>query len=76
MKDSQTLLKEAELVVFEALRKKMQQRTTFGELKNCIRPSLEPFLFKKTNRNPIVIPVILNQKAAIAEIAAKAKRSA
>ena len=76
IKDSQTLLKEAELVVFEALRKKMQQRTTFGELKNCIRSSLEPFLFKKTNRNPIVIPVILNQKAAIAEIAAKAKRSA
>ena len=71
IKDSQTLLKEAELVVFEALKKKMQQRTTFGELKNCIRSALEPFLFKKTNRNPIVIPVILNQKAAIAEIQSK-----
>ncbi len=71
IKDSQTLLKEAELVVYDALKKKMQQRTTFGELKNCIRSSLEPFLFKKTNRNPIVIPVILNQKAAMAEIQAK-----
>jgi ribonuclease J len=49
----------------------MQQRTTFGELKNCIRSSLEPFLFQRTNRNPIVIPVILNQKAAIAQIQAK-----
>lgn len=65
IKESQTLLKEAELVVYEALKKKMQQRTTFGELKNCVRSSLEPFLFKKTNRNPIVIPVILNHKAAI-----------
>ncbi|MBQ6450764.1 MAG: ribonuclease J [Solobacterium sp.] len=46
IKDSQTLLKEAELLVYEALKKKMQQRTTFGELKNCIRSSLEPFLFK------------------------------
>ena len=71
IKDSQTLLKEAELVVYEALKKKMQQRTTFGELKNCIKTSLEPYLFKKTNRNPIVIPVILNQKAAMEEIKAK-----
>ena len=71
IKDSQTLLKEAELLVYDALKKKMQERTTFLELKNCIRTSLEPFLFKKTNRNPIVIPVILNQKAAMAEIQAK-----
>lgn len=75
IKDSQTLLKEAELVVYNALKKKMQQRTTFGDLKNCIRSSLEPFLFQKTNRNPIVIPVILNQKAAIAEIQAKSARA-
>lgn len=73
IKDSQTLLKEAELIVYDALKKKMQQRTTFGELKNCIRSSLEPYLFQKTNRNPIVIPVILNQKAAIAEIQSKLK---
>lgn len=71
IKDSQTLLKEAELVVYDALKKKMQQRTTFGELKTCIKSSLEPYLYKKTNRNPIVIPVILNMKAAIAEIQAK-----
>lgn len=66
IKDNQTLLKEAEMVVYEALKTKMQQRTTFGELKNCIRSSLEPFLFKKTSRNPIVIPVILNHKDAMA----------
>ena len=45
----------------------MKQKTTFGELKNCIRSSLEPFLYKKTNRNPIVIPVILNSKSAMQE---------
>ena len=72
IKENQTLLKEAELVVYDALKKKMQQRTTFGDLKNCIRSSLEPFLFQRTNRNPIVIPVILNQKAAIAQIQARA----
>lgn len=65
IKESQTLLKEAELVVYEALKKKMMHKTTFGELKNCIKSSLEPYLFKKTSRNPIVIPVILNSKSAM-----------
>ena len=71
IKESQTLLKEAEMIVYEALKKKMQQKTTFGDLKNCIRSSLEPYLYKKTNRNPIVIPVILNQKAAMLQMQQK-----
>lgn len=65
IKESQTLLKEAEIIVYDALKKKMMQKTTFGDLKNCIRASLEPYLYEMTNRNPIVIPVILNQKAAM-----------
>lgn len=60
IKEGQTLLKEGETLVLEALRKKMMQKTTFGELKNTIKETLEPFLYSKTNRNPIVIPVILN----------------
>ncbi|MDY5251724.1 MAG: ribonuclease J [Erysipelotrichaceae bacterium] len=73
IKESQTLLKEAEKIVYDALKVKMAQKTTFGDLKNCIRAALEPFLYQKTNRNPIVIPVILNQKEAMAQIAAKTK---
>ena len=68
LKESQTLLKEAELLVYEALKKKMLQKTTFGDLKNTIRAVLEPYLFQKTRRNPLVIPVILNQKAAMAAL--------
>ncbi len=64
IKENQTLLKEAEMIVYEALKKKMAQKTTFGELKNTIRGSLEPFLYQKTRRNPLVIPVILNVKEA------------
>lgn len=60
IKESQTLLKEAENLVYDALKIKMKSKTTFGELKNTIRNTLDPFLFDKTNRNPIVIPVILN----------------
>ena len=68
IKESQTLLKEAERIVYDALKIKMQQKTTFGELKNCIRAALEPYLYQKTNRNPIVIPVILNHKDAMAQM--------
>ena len=68
IKDSQALLKEAEFIVGTALAEKMRERTTFAEIKNCIRSSLEPFLYKKTHRNPIVIPVILNSRASMEEI--------
>lgn len=71
IKENQTLLKEAEMIVYDALKKTMQNKTTFGELKNSIRSSLEPFLYQKTRRNPIVVPVILNQKAAMAGYAKK-----
>lgn len=71
IKDSQSLLKEAELVVYEALKEKMKGKTTFGEIKNTVRNTLEPFLYKKTHRNPIVIPVILNSKEAIEEMQQK-----
>ncbi|MEG1474409.1 MAG: ribonuclease J [Longicatena sp.] len=77
IKDSQGLLKEAEMVVYNALNEKMQQRTTFNDLKNCVRSSLEPFLYNKTHRNPIVIPVIINSKAAMLAMSqARAARNA
>ena len=67
VKESQTLFREAETLVYEALRNAMKQKVTFGDLKNCVRNTLEPFLYQKTNRNPIVIPVILNHKDAMAK---------
>ncbi|MEG0409672.1 MAG: ribonuclease J [Erysipelotrichaceae bacterium] len=68
IKDSQSLLKEAEMIVYNALKERMKTRTTFSEIKNTIRSTLEPFLYNKTHRNPIVIPVILNSKAAMLQM--------
>jgi len=68
IKESQTLLKEGEVLVYEALKKKMNGKTTFGELKNTIRETLDPFLYAKTHRNPIVIPVILNYRTTIDDL--------
>lgn len=68
IKDSQGLIKEAEFIVNASLQEKMKEKTTFSELKNCVRSTLEPFLYKKTHRNPIVIPVIINSKATMEEL--------
>ena len=75
IKESQTLMKEAENLVYEALKGAMKQKVTFGGLKNTVRETLEPFLFQKTNRNPIVIPVILNHKDAMVRRPAPKKTS-
>lgn len=76
LKDSQALIKEAEFIVSHALSEKMKERTNFAEIKNCIRSSLEPFLYKKTRRNPIVIPVILNSRKTMEELAAQHQAAA
>lgn len=68
IKDSQSLIKEAEFIVHASLQEKMKEKTTFSELKNCVRSTLEPFLYKKTHRNPIVIPVIINSKQTMEEL--------
>ena len=76
IKDSQALIKEAEFIVNANLQEKMKEKTTFSEIKNCIRSTLEPFLYKKTHRNPIVIPVILNSKQTMEEIQARRRLNA
>lgn len=68
IKDSQGLIKEAEFIVNASLQERMKEKTTFSELKNCVRSTLEPFLYRKAHRNPIVIPVIINSKATMEEL--------
>ena len=60
IKENQPMIKEAETLVYDALKETMKQKVTFNDLKNCIKNTLEPYLYSKTNRNPIVIHVILN----------------
>ncbi|MFA6370567.1 MAG: ribonuclease J [Bacilli bacterium] len=37
------------------------QKITFGDIKNTIRNTLKGYLFNKTGRNPMIIPVIMNK---------------
>lgn len=62
MKESTQMMREAENIIYQALTKLLARKTTFAEIKNTIRDTLEPYFYHKTNRNPMVIPVIMNKK--------------
>ncbi len=62
IKDNTDLIIESEKLVDETLNKLFEsKRLTFGEIKNTVKNTLSTFLFNKTRRNPMIIPVILNK---------------
>lgn len=61
MKDSQAMIREAERLVQDVLTKLLSRKTTFAEIKNTIRETLTPYFSSKTNRNPMIIPVVMNK---------------
>ena len=36
-------------------------RVTFGDIKNTIRSVVSKYYFRKTQRNPMIIPLIMNR---------------
>lgn len=62
MKDSFGMIREAENLVNKNLTKLLAGKTTFGEIKNVTRDTLSTYFYRKTKRNPMIIPVIMNKK--------------
>lgn len=62
MKDSIPMIKEAESLVENSLSQLLANKTTFGEIKNTTRDVLSQYFYRKTKRNPMIIPVIMNKK--------------
>lgn len=62
MKDSKSMIYGAEMAVDRKLRALLQEKTTFGEIKNTIRETLTSYFYTKTKRRPMIIPVIMNKK--------------
>ena len=62
MKDSKPMIYGAEMAVDRKLRALLQEKTTFGEIKNTIRETLTSYFYTKTKRRPMIIPVIMNKK--------------
>lgn len=61
IKENAELIVQAETLINTTLTDLFKkERVTFGEIKNTIRNTLSTFLFNKTRRNPMIIPVIMN----------------
>jgi ribonuclease J len=64
-KSSNDLLKQAERKLAERLEQMMKNRTSFSELKSTIKDVVGRYLFIKTQRNPMIIPVIMNRGKSV-----------
>lgn len=60
VRESENLMDEARVVVTDALEKCLSKNTTdWGKMKTVIKDSLSDYLWKKTKRNPMILPIIM-----------------
>lgn len=60
MRESEDLINEAQELVTQHLTKVMKRKTTqWSEIKNEITDTIAPFLFERTKRRPMVLPIIM-----------------
>ncbi|WP_106497770.1 ribonuclease J1 [Lentibacillus sp. Marseille-P4043] len=60
MRESEDLINEAQKLVSAHLEKVMERRTTqWSEIKNEITDTIAPFLYDKTKRRPMILPIIM-----------------
>ena len=62
LKERGDLLVEAEKVVYNALTRVMRERVSVNDIKHIIKTVCSDFLYDRTQRNPIIIPVLLVKK--------------
>lgn len=60
VRESEDLMEEAKAVINDALDECMDKNITdWGKIKNIMKDSLSDFLWKKTKRNPMILPIIM-----------------
>lgn len=60
VKDNMPLINEATKVVYGTIEKCRERDTMdFNALKNALKEDMKSFIFKKTKRSPVILPVIL-----------------
>ena len=58
---SQTIAKECKDLISKAVALKLETKTNFAELKTLVKTIASDYLFSKTNRRPMIIPVVLTK---------------
>ncbi|MFD9624491.1 ribonuclease J1 [Peribacillus muralis] len=60
MRESGDLISDAQSLITKHLNKVMDRKTTqWSEIKNEITDTLSPFLYEKTKRRPMILPIIM-----------------
>lgn len=60
MRESGDLINDAQELISNHLQKVMERKTTqWSEIKNEITDTLAPFLYEKTKRRPMILPIIM-----------------
>lgn len=60
VRESEGLMEEARVVVSDALDECLDKKITdWGKIKNVMKDSLSDYLWKKTKRNPMILPIIM-----------------
>lgn len=60
VRESEDLMEEAKSVIKEALAKcEEKQITEWGTIKSQVKDSLREFIYEKTKRNPMILPIIM-----------------
>ena len=60
MRESSDLINDAQSLIAKHLDKVMERKTTqWSEIKNEITDTLSPFLYDKTKRRPMILPIIM-----------------
>jgi ribonuclease J len=58
--DQSHVVRHAQMHAEEAMNELMQRKVTFGEIKSTIRAVVSKYIYRKTERSPMIIPVIMN----------------
>ncbi|WP_047982952.1 ribonuclease J1 [Ornithinibacillus californiensis] len=60
MRESEDMINQAQKLVSTHLNKVMERKTTqWSEIKNEITDTIAPFLYEKTKRRPMILPIIM-----------------
>lgn len=59
MRESGIMISEAQKMLSQHLNQSIQSKTQWSELKNEITDVLGPYLFEKTKRRPMILPIIM-----------------
>ena len=61
VRESESLIEEAKMVVEESLYSCLNRGVSdWGKLKNVVKDSLNDYLWKKTKRSPMILPIIMD----------------